>query len=217
MKEPERANRAVHTALATAVIFGIGAAIVGECFAGPAMDWLSVPEAVRDDALTYLRVYLLGMPFIAIYNFLAAVMRSQGDTQTPLWALVAATLVNIAGNLFFVLAFGMGTAGVALATVLANALAASLLFFSLITADGPLHIEPREVFRIDMTALRPMVRIGWPAGLQGAVFSISNLVIQSAINSLGADAMAGSVAAFTIRRSTSTASSTPSVWPPRPS
>lgn len=198
MKEPERANRAVHTALATAVIFGIGAAIVGECFAGPAMDWLSVPEAVRDDALTYLRVYLLGMPFIAIYNFLAAVMRSQGDTQTPLWALVAATLVNIAGNLFFVLAFGMGTAGVALATVLANALAASLLFFSLITADGPLHIEPREVFRIDMTALRPMVRIGWPAGLQGAVFSISNLVIQSAINSLGADAMAGSVAAFTI-------------------
>ena len=83
MKEPERANRAVHTALATAVIFGIGAAIVGECFAGPAMDWLSVPEAVRDDALTYLRVYLLGMPFIAIYNFLAAVMRSQGDTQTP--------------------------------------------------------------------------------------------------------------------------------------
>ena len=112
MKEPERANRAVHTALATAVIFGIGAAIVGECFAGPAMDWLSVPEAVRDDALTYLRVYLLGMPFIAIYNFLAAVMRSQGDTQTPLWALVAATLVNIAGNLFFVLAFGMGTAGV---------------------------------------------------------------------------------------------------------
>ena len=84
MKEPERANRAVHTALATAVIFGIGAAIVGECFAGPAMDWLSVPEAVRDDALTYLRVYLLGMPFIAIYNFLAAVMRSQGDTQTPL-------------------------------------------------------------------------------------------------------------------------------------
>ena len=198
MKEPERANRAVHTALATAVIFGIGAAIVGECFAGPAMDWLSVPEAVRDDALTYLRVYLLGMPFIAIYNFLAAVMRSQGDTQTPLWALVAATLVNIAGNLFFVLAFGMGTAGVALATVLANALAASLLFFSLITAEGPLHIEPREVFRIDMTALRPMVRIGWPAGLQGAVFSISNLVIQSAINSLGADAMAGSVAAFTI-------------------
>ena len=159
---------------------------------------LSVPEAVRDDALTYLRVYLLGMPFIAIYNFLAAVMRSQGDTQTPLWALVAATLVNIAGNLFFVLVFGMGTAGVALATVLANALAASLLFFSLITADGPLHIEPREVFRIDMTALRPMVRIGWPAGLQGAVFSISNLVIQSAINSLGADAMAGSVAAFTI-------------------
>ena len=198
MKEPERANRAVHTALATAVIFGIGAAIIGECFAGPAMDWLSVPEAVRDDALTYLRVYLLGMPFIAIYNFLAAVMRSQGDTQTPLWALVAATLVNIAGNLFFVLVFGMGTAGVALATVLANALAASLLFFSLITAEGSLHIEPREVFRIDMTALRPMVRIGWPAGLQGAVFSISNLVIQSAINSLGADAMAGSVAAFTI-------------------
>ena len=198
MREPERANRAVHTALATAVIFGVCSAIIGEAFSSLAMEWLSVPDAVKDDALTYLRVCLLGMPFIAIYNFLAAVMRSQGDTQTPLWALVAATILNIGGNLFFVLACGWGTAGVAFATVLANALAAAFLFFNLIKATGPLHIEPREVFKIDMTALRPIVRIGWPAGLQGAVFSISNLVIQSAINSLGADAMSASVAAFTI-------------------
>lgn len=198
MKDEARANRAVHTAFATAVIFGIAAVLVGEAFAGPAMDWLEVPESVRTDAEVYLRVFLLGFPFIAIYNFLAAVMRSQGDTQTPLWALLAASLFNISGNLLAVLVFDWGTAGVAAATVLANALSAGLLFVKLVKTEGALHLDMAKLFAIDREALKPIVRIGWPAGLQGAVFSISNLIIQAAINSLGPDVMAGSVAAFTV-------------------
>lgn len=198
MKNDRKANEAVRTSFLTAVIFGIVALFIGQLLAGLAMQWLDVPAEVRDDALMYLRVYLLGMPFIAIYNFLAAVFRSQGDTQTPLWALLAASLFNIAGNLAAVLLLNWGIAGVALATVLANLLSAIILFVRLTHLEGPLQLVPNQLFQIDSSALRSIVRIGWPAGIQGAVFSISNLVIQSAINSLGAAAMAGSVAAFTI-------------------
>ncbi|MCI5896024.1 MAG: MATE family efflux transporter [Sutterella sp.] len=198
MKNDRKANEAVRTSFLTAVLFGIVALFIGQLLAGPAMQWLDVPAEVRDDALMYLRVYLLGMPFIAVYNFLAAVFRSQGDTQTPLWALLAASLFNIAGNLAAVLLLNWGIAGVALATVLANLLSAIILFVRLTHLEGPLQLVPNQLFQIDSSALRSIVRIGWPAGIQGAVFSISNLVIQSAINSLGPAAMAGSVAAFTI-------------------
>lgn len=198
MKNDRKANEAVRTSFLTAIVFGVVALIIGQLLAGPAMQWLDVPAEVRDDALMYLRVYLLGMPFIAVYNFLAAVFRSQGDTQTPLWALLAASLFNIAGNLLAVLVFNWGIAGVALATVLANLLSSVILFVRLTHLEGPLRLVPSQLFQIDSSALRSIVRIGWPAGIQGAVFSISNLVIQSAINSLGPEAMAGSVAAFTI-------------------
>lgn len=198
MRDEERANAAVHTAFLTAVMFGAAALLIGELAAGTAMKLLEVPASVVSDSETYLRVYLLGMPFIAVYNFLAAVFRSQGDTQTPLWALCAASIFNIAGNLFFVLVLGMGSGGVALATVLANLISAGILFFRLTRLKGALRLEMPKLFRLDRPAFRAMVRIGWPAGLQGAVFSLSNLIIQAAINSLGPDAMAGSVAAFTI-------------------
>lgn len=198
MKNDRKANEAVRTSFITAVIFGIVALFIGQLLAGPTMQWLDVPAEVRDDALMYLRVYLLGMPFIAVYNFLAAVFRSQGDTQTPLWALLAASLFNIAGNLVAVLLLNWGIAGVALATALANLLSAIILFVRLTHLEGPLQLVPNQLFQIDAAALRSIVRIGWPAGIQGAVYSISNLVIQSAINSLGPAAMAGSVAAFTI-------------------
>lgn len=198
MKNDRKANEAVRTSFLTAIVFGVVALIIGQLLAGPAMQWLDVPAEVRNDALMYLRVYLLGMPFIAVYNFLAAVFRSQGDTQTPLWALLVASLFNIAGNLLAVLVFNWGIAGVALATVLANLLSSVILFVRLTHLEGPLRLVPSQLFQIDSSALRSIVRIGWPAGIQGAVFSISNLVIQSAINSLGPEAMAGSVAAFTI-------------------
>lgn len=198
MRDEERASRGVHTAFYVAVVFGVVMAIAGEIGADWIIACLEVPESVQADSERYLRVYLLGMPFIAVYNFLAAVYRSQGDTQTPLWALCFATIFNIAGNLFFVLVCDMGTGGVAFATVLANALAAGILFWRECRMTGPLRLELRRLLKPDAVSLRSIIRIGWPAGVQGAVFSFSNLIIQAAINSLGADVMAGSVAAFTI-------------------
>lgn len=198
MKNDRKASEAVRTSFLTAIVFGIIALIIGLVFSDAAMDWLEVPAEVRDHALIYLRVYLLGMPFIAIYNFLAAIFRSQGDTQTPLWALLAASLFNIAGNLFAVLVLDWGIAGVALATVLANLLSAIILFVKLTQIEGPLKLEVSQLLRVDSSSLKSIVSIGLPAGIQGAVYSLSNLVIQSAINSLGPAAMAGSVAAFTI-------------------
>ena len=198
MKNDRKASEAVRTSFLTAIVFGIIALIIGLVFSDAAMDWLEVPAEVRDHALIYLRVYLLGMPFIAIYNFLAAIFRSQGDTQTPLWALLAASLFNIAGNLFAVLVLDWGIAGVALATVLANLLSAIILFVKLTRIEGPLKLEVSQLLHVDSSSLKSIVSIGLPAGIQGAVYSLSNLVIQSAINSLGPAAMAGSVAAFTI-------------------
>lgn len=185
MKNDRKANEAVRTSFLTAVVFGVIALIIGQCFASSAMDWLDVPAEVRDHALIYLRVYLLGMPFIAVYNFLAAVFRSQGDTQTPLWALLIASLFNIVGNLFAVLVLDWGIAGVALATALANLLSAVILFVRLTHLDGPLKLNVSELLKVDAASLKSIVRIGLPAGVQGAVYSLSNLVIQSAINSLG--------------------------------
>ena len=198
MKNDRKAAEAVRTSFLTAIVFGIIALIIGEIFADSAMDWLDVPDSVRDLSLVYLRVYLLGMPFLAVYNFLAAIFRSQGDTQTPLWALLIASLFNIFGNLAAVLVLDWGVAGVALATALANLLSAVILFVKLTRLEGPLKLNPAELLKVDGFSLKRIVRIGLPAGVQGAVYSLSNLVIQSAINSLGPEAMAGSVAAFTI-------------------
>jgi putative MATE family efflux protein len=197
-RDAEEAGRGVHTAFALALIFGTAMMILGELIAAPMAELLGVPESVMDPAVSYLRGFFVGLPFIAVYNFLAAAYRSQGDTQTPLWALVMASVINAALDLFFVLVLGLGAGAVALATSIANLSAALFLFVKLLHIEGPLHLYVKRLFDIDRTALRTMVRIGWPAGLQGAVFSLSNLIIQSAINSLGPDVMAGSVAAFTI-------------------
>jgi len=142
-------------------------------------------------------MYLLGLPFVGLYNFTAAIYRSRGDTRLPLMALVAATVSNVALNLLFVVGFGLGPGGVALGTVLSFGLAGGILVYLLMKRPGELQIDPKEL-RIDGAHLRAILRIGLPAALQGVVFSFSNLLIQGAINSLGAETMAASVAAFTI-------------------
>ena len=192
------ASRAVHTSFVLAVAFGVIAFLIGELFTTPILLWLEVPAEVFSDAEIYLRAYLFAMPFIAVYNFLAAVFRSKGNTQTPLWALFAASIFNIAGNLFFVLVVHWDAAGVALATVLANALSAFILMYKLAKRDDELALRWSSLFPLDQYSLDNIVRIGLPAGIQGMVFSISNVIIQAAINSLGPDVMAASVAGFTI-------------------
>ena len=198
MHRPDKTRRAVHTAFALALGFGLITTAVGELGCDPLLDCLEVPESVRQPASDYLRVFLLGMPFMAVYNFLAAVFRSKGDTKTPFVALVLATAFNAAANLVVVLVFSMGAGGVALTTVLANFLAAVYLFWRQLLLHDELRLTPRRLLQINKEDLSTMIRIGLPAGIQGMVFSLSNLLIQAAINSLGPAAMAGSVAAFTI-------------------
>ncbi len=193
----DRAHSAVNTAFLLAIGAGICFGIIAELLVAPIFYLLEVPESVVDMAEVYLRIFLLGLPAISLYNFEAAIFRSKGDTRTPLIALATASGVNIVLNLLFVLQFDWGIAGVAAATVIANIVSAIILFRALLKSEGVIKIN-LNAMHIDKEELFEIVRIGLPAGIQGMVFSLSNLLIQAAINSLGADAMAASAAAFTI-------------------
>ena len=193
----ERVERAVHSAIVTAVIAGVIGAILGEVVAPPVLRSMGVPDTVYPMAIVYLRVYLAGMPAILLYNFESAIFRSQGDTRTPLICLIISGITNVCLNLFFVIVFHMAAGGVALATILSNLLSAVLLFYFLTKGKPPVRVEISKL-RLDLGLLKRMLRIGMPAGIQNMVFSLSNVLIQSAINSLGSDVMAASAAAFNI-------------------
>ena len=190
-------HRAVHTAVVVSVIGGMFVTIFGELAAGTVLRSLNVPEEVLPYALLYLRIYLLGMPVILLYNFEAAIFRSIGDTRVPLQTLAFSGILNVLLNLFFVIVLHMTVNGVATATVISNAISSVLLFVRLRRSDKAIHLDWKEL-RIDRKSLQKILQIGFPAGIQSAVFSISNIVIQSAINSLGTVVMAASSAAFNI-------------------
>ena len=193
----DKAQIAVHTAFLLALYIGFGIAILGELIVSPTMDFLEVPLEVKSMAEIYMRIYLAGMPVIGIYNFESAIFRSRGDTKTPLISLAIGSLINILLNLLFVTQFNLGIHGVAWATVIANAVSAAILFRALRKTDSVIHIDTHAL-KINKDCLKEIVNIGLPAGIQGMVFSLSNLLIQAAINILGADVMAASAAAFTI-------------------
>ena len=193
----DRAHSAVNTAFVLAIGAGIFFCLVAELLVAPIFYFLEVPESVVGMAETYLRIFLLGLPAISLYNFQAAIFRSKGDTRTPLIALAVASGINIWLNLLFVLRFDWGVAGVAAATVIANVVSAIILLLALLKSEGVIKLD-LHALNVDKEELLEIVRIGLPAGVQGMVFSLSNLLIQAAINSLGADAMAASAAAFTI-------------------
>lgn len=193
----DRAQSAVSTSFILAAAAGIFFCILAEFLVAPIFYFLEVPKSVVDMAETYLRIFLLSLPAISLYNFQAAIFRGKGDTRTPLIALTVASGVNIALNLLFVLQFDWGIGGVAAATVIANFVSAIILFRELLNVDGFIKLNLNALI-VDKAELFEIVRIGLPAGIQGMVFSLSNLLIQAAINSLGADAMAASAAAFTI-------------------
>ena len=190
-EDTDAAQRAVHTALLFAVLGGFVIALIGELAAEPLLRMMSVPDEVLPLALLYLRIYLLGMPVILLYNFEAAIFRSIGDTKVPLATLAISGVINVILNLFFVIVLGMTVDGVAIATVISNAISAVILFFRLKKANDYIRLDMSKL-RINMRSLRHILRIGLPAGVQSAVFSISNMVIQSAINSLGTTVMAAS-------------------------
>ncbi len=193
----EGLRKAVHTSILFALFGGVLFAALGELAAARILPLLSVPEDVRGMALTYLRIYLLGLPVIFLYNFEAAVYRSRGDTRTPLIVLTVSGVANVLLNLVFVLVLGMGAGGVAAATALSNLLSAAALFVLLCRSKTELRVIPREL-RIEPHMLRNILHIGVPAGLQNMVFALANVCVQSAINSLGTTIIAASSAAYNL-------------------
>ena len=190
-------HKAVHTSITVALIGGILVAALGELAAAPLLRSLNVPDDVFPLALLYLRIYLLGMPVILLYNFEAAIFRSVGDTKVPLIVLAVSGVLNVILNIFFVVVLHMTVDGVAIATVISNAVSAVLMLRRLLRSQKYIRVEWRAL-GIDRKALGRILRIGLPSGIQSAMFSISNIVIQSAINSLGTVVMAASSAAFNI-------------------
>lgn len=188
-------RRTVNTVAILAVISGIILAITGNMFARPILTWMDTPEDVIDLAAVYLRIIFSGMPFMMIYNFGAAILRSMGDTKRPFYILIAGGTVNAVLDIALVLLFDMGVAGVATATVIANAVNAIIMIKLLMSEKAPFNIDIRNL-RIHTQELKKVLRIGVPAGLQGMIFSIANVFIQSAVNRFGSDVVAGNGAAI---------------------
>lgn len=193
----ESVQKIVHTSIVVAIFGGIIIAIVGELIASPMLRILHVTPDVFDSALIYLRIYFLGMPVVLLYNFEAAIFRSIGETKIPLIALASSGVLNVILNLFFVAVLHMTVDGVAVATVTSNAISSVILYCCLRRTQKDIHVEPR-LMKFDTASLKRILKIGLPAGVQSAVFAVSNIVIQSAINSLGTVVMAASSAAFNI-------------------
>ena len=154
---------------------------------------MSCPEDVIDLSALYLKIYFIGMPMTMLYNFSSALLRAVGDTKRPLYCLAAAGLINVVLNLVFVIGFSMSVAGVALATIISQTVSACMVTRMLMKEEGALHLDLHHL-GFHMGALKQILLIGLPAGLQSTVFSLSNVVIQSAINSFGSTVVAGSSA-----------------------
>jgi putative MATE family efflux protein len=187
----------VHTSFMVSIICGIALAVIGVIFSTPILELMGSPEDVIGLASLYLRIYFLAMPATLIYNFGAAILRASGDTKTPLYFLSAAGVINVLLNLLLVIKFNLDVAGVGIATVVSQYISAMLILIHFIRQDGDLHFSFRKL-AIDKDILGKIVRIGIPAGIQGTVFSLSNVVIQSAINSFGSTIVAANSAGSNI-------------------
>ena len=181
---------AVHTTITLSLLGGVFFGIFGFIFARTFLIWMGSPAEVLPLATLYLKIYFLGMPFNMLYNFGSAVLRAVGDTQRPLIYLTIAGVINVLLNLFFVVVLGIGVAGVALATIISQAVSATLVLLCLIRSEGAIHVDLRKL-RINIGQVAEIAKIGIPAGLQGMCFSLSNVLIQSTVNSFGNIVMAG--------------------------
>lgn len=184
----------VHTAILTSIVSGVVLVFVGLVLSRPALLMMDTPEDVIDQAVLYIRIYFVGMPAMMLYNFGSAVLRAVGDTRRPLYFLMIAGVVNVILNLFFVISLSMGVAGVALATIISQTISALLVLLCLMRTEGDYRVELKRL-RIVKDKMIKMIKIGLPAGMQGALFSVSNVLIQSSVNSFGSIAMAGNTAA----------------------
>lgn len=188
-------SRGVHTSIFVSFVCGIFLSLIGIFFARTILSAISTPADILDDAVLYFKIYFAGMPFIMLYNFSAAILRSKGDTKRPFYVLLVAGAINLVLNVIFVVGLHMEVDGVAIATVIANVISSVTLLYFLMHETGPFKFEFWKL-RITPLILGRMVKIGLPAGVQGALFSFSNVCIQSAINSLGSTAVAASAVAM---------------------
>lgn len=202
-KEDEKVDDIVHTCILLGLVCGAVLTVVGLVLSPWLLTLIKSPDNVRVLSITYLRIYFLGVPATLSYNFASAILRANGDTKRPMYFLILAGIINVVLNLISVIGLHMGVAGVAIATVVSQYVSAYLVVRCLQREDGALHLDLSRL-RIRWAALGQIARIGIPAGLQASLFSLSNTVIQSSVNSL--DAMeqykdvviAGSGAAMTI-------------------
>ena len=187
----------VHTSVLLSLAGGVLLMIIGVALARPLLELMGSPEDVIDLAVLYVRIIFLGMPVQMLYNFCAAILRAVGDTQRPLYYLTIAGVVNVLLNLVFVILFHLSVAGVALATIISQAISALLVTRALLNMEGPTRLFLNRL-RIHPGKLREIIRIGLPAGIQSSVFSLSNVVIQSSVNSFGSVVIAGNAASSNI-------------------
>ncbi len=190
-------HEAIHSAMALSIICGVVTMILGVIISPWALRLMGTPTDVIDQATLYLRIYFLGMPAIMVYNFGSAILRAVGDTRRPLYILMASGVVNVALNLILVIGFSLDVAGVAIATTVSQIISAVAVVVCLTRAKGIYRLELRRM-KIYPAMLSAMLRHGIPAGIQGSIFSFSNIIIQSSVNSFGSAIMAGNSAAANI-------------------
>jgi len=187
-------SKCVHTSMALAIICGVFLAVFVQFVAQPLLILMGTPDDIMNLAIIYLRIYALGMPFILLYNFGAAILRSIGDSKHPFYALIFGGIINAGLNLIFVIVFRMSVAGVAIATAISNVISAIIVIYYLMHENEAIRFSFKAL-TISKYELIRILKIGIPAGLQGTIASISNIVIQSCLNSFGSSVVAGSSAA----------------------
>ena len=198
MGQEKRIEEAVHTSVFMALVCGVFLTAVGIILAPYLLRMMNTPEAIITRSTLYMRIYFAGVIFLLVYNFASAVLRSKGDTKRPLYYLLISGIINVLLNLFTVIVLQWSVAGVAIATVVSEAVSAALVCMALVKADDATHLDFRRLRAVKSIVL-DIMRIGIPAGLSGVVFSLSNVVIQSSINSFNSTAVvAGNAAAANI-------------------
>lgn len=190
-------HKAVHTSLLISILAGILVMILGIALCRPLLVMMGTPEDILDLAALYMRIYFISLPASMVFNFAAAILRAVGDSRRPMYFLIITGILHVGFNLMFVLVFHMSVDGVAWATVISQYLAVALILFSLLRHEGAIRFTPKAL-RVDMAKLKDILRIGLPAGLQSLLFSVSNVMIQSAINSFGSTMVAASSASSNI-------------------
>ncbi len=192
-RQEKEVSETVHTAVLVSMVGGLLLAVIGIFVAKPLLLLMDTPEDVIGHSVLYMRIYFVGMPVMLMFNFGSAILRAIGDTRRPLFYLTIAGVINVILNLFFVIGFHLGVAGVALATVIAQCVSTTLIIRCLMQSSGCFKLCLNKL-QMNWDKFKKIAAIGLPAGIQGSLFSISNVLIQSSVNSFGSMAMAGNTA-----------------------